>query len=160
MNRREAISLIQQHEGLRLTVYADTAGIPTIGYGFNLKKAGARDRITAVSANYDSIFTGHSALTEAQAKALFEVDFNDATTEAKALVSNFDKLPDRVQGVIVDMVFNLGGAGFAKFKRTIAAFERFDYCTAAAQMADSAWSNQVPNRAREDISIVMEYCHV
>jgi GH24 family phage-related lysozyme (muramidase) len=159
VNRASTETLVKNHEGLRFTVYYDIEGHPTIGIGFNLDKEGARDRITAVHANYDRICAGE-ALTESQVSALFAIDLEDAIQDATGLVANFADHPDPIQSVIIDMIFNLGSTGFAKFEKTIAAFERKDYSTAAAQMADSKWAEQVPNRAREDIDIVMGFCHV
>ncbi len=54
------------NEGHYLHVYKDPLGIPTIGVGFNLKKSGARKKITDVGANYDLVLAGKQDLTEAQ----------------------------------------------------------------------------------------------
>ena len=158
MDKKRTAHLVRTNEGTRLTVYSDTEGKKTVGTGFNLERPGAAERIKAVGAVYELIIIGSVALTEAQAEALFALDLDDAIRSAGAIVSNFDQHPDDVQSVIVDMVFNLGPRGFAGFKKTIAALEKQDYCTAAAQMADSAWAGQVPNRARANIQTVMRYC--
>lgn len=157
MNRKELASLIRRHEGVRYTVYADTVGKPTIGVGFNLQRAGARVRVGAVGADYEQILNGSAALTETQVNSLFSVDLDDAIDSARGIVRNFGQQPEPVQHVIVDMVFNLGPAGFQKFEKTILALEAKDYAAAAAQMADSLWAGQVPNRAQEHIKTVMEY---
>jgi GH24 family phage-related lysozyme (muramidase) len=158
MNRTDTAELIKKHEGVRLTCYADTTGILTIGVGFNLQKPGARARIGAIGANYDKVCSGSATLTVNQVLSLFAVDLDDAIQDAEHIVKNFNEHPDRIQSVIVDMVFNIGAQGFTRFTNTIAAFERKDYCGAAAEMGDSLWAAQVPNRAKEDIRIIMEQC--
>ena len=157
MDRKATENLIKKNEGVRFTVYADTVGKPTIGIGFNLERSGARDRIRAVGADYEKVLSGSIALSEAQVLGLFSLDLDDAIRDATALVENFSKHPDDVQAVIVDMVFNLGPRGFQNFTKTIAALEHEDYATAAAQMADSLWAAQVPNRAQANIKTVMRY---
>lgn len=158
MNRADVDELIRRHEGVRYTVYADTEGHPTIGIGFNLDKEGARERIKAIHADYDRVYTGNDALSEKQVTGLFAIDLEDAIESAKVIVANFAQHPDSIQSVIVDMVFNLGAAGFAKFKNTIAALERQDYCSAATEMGQSLWAEQVGARAHENIKRVLEFC--
>jgi GH24 family phage-related lysozyme (muramidase) len=158
MNRDNMAALIKEHEGVRYAVYEDTMGHPTIGVGFNLDKKGARERIGAIGVDYELVRKGLQELTEAQVTALLAIDLEDAIVDATYQIFNFAQHPDEIQAVIVDMIFNLGAAGFSKFKNTILAFEAKDYCAAAAQMADSAWAAQVPNRARDNIKIVLGYC--
>ena len=60
----DARSLIANHEGKRNCVYKDTMGIKTIGIGFNLETPGARAAIAKVGADYDSIVSGKTCLTD------------------------------------------------------------------------------------------------
>ena len=59
------------------------------------------------------------------------------------------------QDAITDLVFNVGVAGFAKFKATIAAIARADYAGAARHMLASQWATQVGPRAT-DLAKMME----
>ena len=156
MNRMLAELLIRKHEGVRYVV-GDTEA--TTGIGFNLNQEGADTRLKAVGADPAKVRSGEVQLTESQVSGLFKVDLNDAIGTAHVIFDDFSDHPEDVQAVIVDMIFNLGPSGFAGFTKTIDAFKRKDYCTAAAQMGDSKWAAQVPNRARENISIVMNSCH-
>jgi GH24 family phage-related lysozyme (muramidase) len=158
MNRKHTADMITKNEGVRYIVYNDTEGHPTIGIGFNLDRKDAAARLQAVNAYHGDVLSGEP-LTEAQVSALFQLDLDDAIGQANSIVANFSEHPDPVQSVIVDMIFNLGARGFAGFTKTIAALERMDYCSAAAQMGDSRWAQQVPNRAKRNIGIVMDYCH-
>lgn len=158
MNRERCKRRIKNHEGLSLVSYLDSEGIPTIGRGFNLFKDGARERIESFKLNYDAILRGEQQLTEAHADSLFDVDFQDAVEDAPLLVANFALHPDPVQEVIVEMRYQLGAVGFMKFKKTIAALEKLDYCEAAVEMLNSRWAKQTPTRAKEVAAIVREFC--
>ena len=78
-----ARSMIANHEGKRKCVYKDSRGIPTIGIGYNLNNPGARAALAAVGANYDSIMSGASCLTDAQVMELFEPSYQSAVAGAK-----------------------------------------------------------------------------
>jgi len=49
---------------------------------------------------------------------------------------------------LVNMAFNLGVDGLLEFQHFLAALARKDYDTAAAEMLNSLWVNQVGDRAR------------
>ena len=46
------------NEGYYKCVYKDPVGIPTIGVGFNLEKANAREEIESVGADYNAVLNG------------------------------------------------------------------------------------------------------
>ena len=50
--------------------------------------------------------------------------------------------------VLENMAYNLGCAGLLEFKHTLASIEVGAYITAAAQMLESTWANQVKARAQ------------
>ena len=83
----DARSLISRHEGKhmgkRLCVYKDTRGIPTIGIGYNLQNPGARAALAAVGADYDSILSGASCLSDSQVMQLFEPSYQSAVSGAQ-----------------------------------------------------------------------------
>ena len=56
------------------------------------------------------------------------------------------------------MAYNMGRPKLAKFKKTLAAFEQKDYCTAAKEMGYSEWAKQVGRRAKDNIAIVQAHC--
>lgn len=157
MDRDKAADLISAHEGRRYKAYADSLGIMTVGIGCNLERDSARERIAALGVDYAELCAGRSELNDSHVDALFTMDLNDAIAIATAAVANFWEHPDDVQHAIVDMIFNLGGPRFTKFKKAIDAFERKDYRKAAAEMASSKWAAQVPNRARADIELVLKH---
>lgn len=115
-------------EGRRNKLYKDTATPPkwSIGVGRNLEDKGLReDEINLMLTN----------------------DINEAVFDARSLFKNFDALGDVRQEVVVNMSFNMGKTKLAKFKKMIAAVSIQDYSKAADEMKDSAWFNQVGERA-------------
>ena len=57
---------------------------------------------------------------------------------------NFGSLPEGVQLVVANMMFNLGLPRFNKFKKMIRAVELGDWQSAADEMISSRWYQQVP----------------
>jgi GH24 family phage-related lysozyme (muramidase) len=147
----EAANFIEQWEGRRQAVYTDTEANRTVGVGFNLERAGARERIEAVGANFDDVLNGEQTLTDEQIDQLLQQDVEDAMDEARNLVGNFDNLPEDAQRIVVDMVFNLGATGFEGFANTRQALEERDFATAADEMEDSQWYDQVGNRSEHHV---------
>lgn len=150
----EATRRIAEHEGRRAKMYVDSRGHPTVGIGFNLDRQGAAAALADVGANYAAVRAGTQSLTDEQIDALAKRDIEDALSEASGIVSNFGNLSPARQFVIVDMVFNLGKAGFAAFHQTIAAIEAGDFAKAATDMKDSAWYGQVGSRAVSDCELM------
>ena len=100
-------------------MYKDTRGHPTVGIGFNLDAFGAKGKIEAVGADYDSIRSGKSCLTDSQVMKLFEPSYQSAVSGARRAASSYDSLCCGVQNVMTDMDYNLGDLGFHSFNRFI-----------------------------------------
>lgn len=121
------VEQLKRHEGLRLTIYIDTEGVPTIGYGRNLE----------------------SGITEGEAEALLRRDVLVAIADATEVIPRFRAL-DRVrQQALVNMLFNLGRSRFKTFVKMLAAISYGDWSVASVEALDSRWATQVGDRARE-----------
>jgi lysozyme len=120
----ELTDLIAEHEGKSLTMYTDTVGVPTIGYGHNLQ----------------------TPISEHAAKVILADDVKVAIDELDDRMDWWRDLPDPAQLVLASMVFNLGWPRFSRFKKLIAALEDRDFNEAAAQMEDSLWYQQIKTR--------------
>ena len=61
------------------------------------------------------------------------------------------KISDDAKIIIIEMIFQLGGTGVSKFRKMWQALQQDppDYAEASAQMLDSRWAKQTPNRAQE-----------
>ena len=135
------------HEGMRLDVYKDTLGITTIGIGRNLDDRGiTKDELDWM--DYPSIeYVYSDGITEADAIYLAQNDVQIVEEELLRAHPCVDRLDAVRQLVLVDMAFNLGVPRLCKFKKMWAAVEAEDFPTAAKEMLDSRWANQVKSRA-------------
>lgn len=150
---------IIKSEGFVPAPYKDTKGIWTIGIGFNiqtrndvdqkLKAAGIDERTRK------SIITKRQGrITKQQAEKLLDMTISEAYEDAKRIVPSFTKQPLEIQGVLVDMTFNIGPTGLKKFSKFINYVDTNQYAKAADEMKKSLWYRQVGDRAKDLESIV------
>lgn len=125
--------LVKRHEGLRLRPYHCTAGKLTIGYGRNLQDVG---------------------ISEDEAEYLLGRDVWSAYLSACTFFPRLDTLTTARQHVLVSMSFQLGHTRMRGFKKFEAALSAGDYQQAAAEMLNSAWARQTPQRVKE-LAIMM-----
>jgi lysozyme len=155
VDRQKVIELLTRHEGYRAFTYRDTAARLTIGIGFNLDAPGAAERCAAAGVDYDAVcFAGH-AVTQAQAQALLDEGITVAQDGAICTLAGFMDMPEAVQLVVIDMIFNLGRQKFLEFHKLIDALEVHDWRRAVDEMRGSLWYAQVGTRAMEDIALVL-----
>ncbi|MGH9405456.1 MAG: glycoside hydrolase family protein [Terriglobia bacterium] len=145
---------IAKWEGSQPRAYVDTQGHPTIGVGFNLDRPDAPGAIGGLGLDYSQVRAGAQELTSAQIQQLFAQDVNAAVVGVRERVRNFDSLPDAAQMVLVDMVFNLGVAGFGNFTHLIGALQLPDWNAVADAMANSLWFNQTGPRSQADVDAI------
>lgn len=126
------------HEGCRLTVYDDATGDPIV--------AGSHV-VGNPTIGYGHLLCAPGGISSMQAETLFDADWTRATNDAKTLPC-YSQINAVRQGVITEMVFQLGINGVHKFAKMLDALDRGDYNGAADQMMDSAWAKQTPERAQ------------
>ncbi len=141
----------ERYEGRRATMYLCPAGKPTVGVGFNLRRADARKKLASIGADLDAVMAGRP-LTEPQIERLLDLCLEDAIAGASALVRRWPSLPVTVREVLVDLVFNMGSAKVAGFPAFLAAIEAGDWSKAADELVDSRWYRQVGRRSREIVA--------
>ena len=134
---------IQEHEGFRDVAYNDTLGIATIGWGHMILPE-------------DNIQIGNKYSTEFL-KEVFEKDFNIAVKGAKKVIEEYipnlynqdltQSQIELIEGVLIEMVFQMGRPRVSKFKKTLKAINEGDFTTAADEMLDSRWADQTFERA-------------
>lgn len=139
-NLEEVKERIKTHEGFCDTVYKDTLGKRTIGYGHLCTD----DEEWIDGKTYDIQYLND----------VFEGDFNEAVNQAEKLIGN-TIIKNKAAEIIVEMVFQLGMGGVSKFKKMWTALENQDYAEASAQMLDSKWAKQTKNRA-EHLAEIMQ----
>lgn len=128
----DLIEQLKRDEGLRLTAYADTEGIMTIGYGHNLQSHGQGSIQTC---------------THEQAEAWLQEDAATACAQLSKHLPWTDSLDDARRGVLQNMAFNLGIAGLLSFHRTLTMISMDNFTGAAEAMLESKWAHQVGARA-------------
>ena len=141
MNIDELSSEIERDEGRVNAVYLDPLSLPTIGIG-HLVVESDREYGLAVGTRID----------DERVNELFEQDIQVTISECEKLFSNFNNLPDEVQKICANMMFNLGRPRFSKFKKFHTALLNTDWQECAVQMEDSRWHKQVTKRANLLIS--------
>lgn len=154
MDRTFTEELITKHEGRRVRVYKDSLGILTIGIGWNLEDPQSVDICEHFGLDLDKLKTGQQVLTDPQIDQVFDYQVTQATSSAMSVLPNFATMPDKVQSVVIDIMFQLGLTRFKKFVGTIAAFKAGNWKGAAAHYLDSLLAKQTPNRAADNAAIL------
>ena len=123
-------------EGRVDAIYLDHLGYPTFGIGHLIT---SRD-----PEHGDSVGTFISDLRVVEA---FEDDVQSVLSDCEKLYVQFEHLPEEVQLIIANMMFNMGLTRLSKFKGMKRGVDNRDWNDAADEMVDSAWYRQVTNRA-------------
>lgn len=137
MNKDLLITELIRDEGVRLNAYDDATGLPirpgstvkghlTIGIGRSLDVRG---------------------VTPEEAQYLLSNDIDAFTLGLQQRYVWFNNLDDTRQRVLVNMAFNLGLAGIAKFPEMLEYVADGRYGLAASAMETSLWYREVGTRA-------------
>ena len=87
-------------------------------------------------------------VSEERVRECFDRDVQSVLRDCKLLYKDFDELPEEVQQIVANMMFNMGYGRLSKFKGMKAGVDAKDWNKAADEMVDSRWYNQVTNRAQ------------
>ena len=124
-------------EGVKYEIYNDHLGLATFGIGHLVipddeeygKPLGTR-------------------ISEERVRECFDRDVQSVLRDCKLLYKDFDELPEEVQQIVANMMFNMGYGRLSKFKGMKAGVDAKDWNKAADEMVDSRWYKQVTNRAQ------------
>ena len=138
MNREAVFNQLKIDEGVEYEIYEDHLGLPTFGVGHLILESD-EEYGRPVGTPVD----------EERVRECFERDLDTAIGECGTLYGEgaFGDLPDEVQQILVNMMFNMGRPRLSGFKKFNAAIEAGDWTEAAKEGRDSRWYNQVSNRA-------------
>ena len=141
MNIDELREEIAQDEGKVMSVYLDHLNLPTLGIGHLINE-------------WDEEYGKPvgTEVSEERVNELFAKDIQTTISECKELFENFNDLPDEVQKICANMMFNMGRPRLSGFKKFRAAIANNNWQECAIQMEDSRWHKQVTNRANRLIS--------
>jgi len=138
---------IEADEGCEYKIYRCSEGYPTAGIGHLL---------TEWDEEYYDKPIG-TLVPEEKVQEWFVNDVQTAINDCNDIFNSFEKLPEDIQHVLINMAFQLGGPRLRKFKMMIAAVEMEDYREMALQMEDSRWFKQTTNRAQRLIDRVVKH---
>ena len=124
LDRSFAKNMIKQHEGLRLTVYKDTKGFRTVGYGHKIDADSPVD--------IRNLKEGDT-ITQERANELFNMDFNDHLNAAMK-IPGFNKATKKQQAALIDLTFNMGPNFIDNFPSMGKALKAGDFTEAARQL--------------------------
>jgi GH24 family phage-related lysozyme (muramidase) len=131
---------IKQHEGFRDTVYSDSLGFATIGYGHLVLPT-------------DNFVEGNTYDKETL-EEVFDNDFKIASDSARELLRDIEH-NHIIFGVIVEMCFQLGKPKVSKFNKMFIALKEKELDKASAEMINSRWHKQTPKRC-ESLANIMK----
>ena len=86
-------------------------------------------------------------VSEDRCNEVFDSDIQIVLADCKQLYPDFNELPEEVQRIIANMMFNMGRPRLSKFKGMKAGVDARDWNKAPDEMVDSRWYRQVTNRA-------------
>lgn len=146
MDQRRLEKVLEKDEGRKYEAY-DCNGVMHIGIGHNILGRDLSETTLEFLNVEDEDELLEVTLTDAQVDYLFAKDVNIAVDDLKKVFgAEFDKLSDVRQEVLINMMFNLGGPKFRRFKKLIDAIISEDFKTAAEQILDSRAARQLPER--------------
>ena len=137
MNIEQLREELKVDEGVKYEIYLDHLGLPTCGIGHLIQSTDPEHGLEV-----------GTKVDEERVNELFDQDVEVTTNECRLLYNNFDDLPEEVQRIIANMMFNMGRPRLSRFHKMKQAVDSGNWSEAAAQMKDSRWYNQVTNRAQ------------
>jgi len=121
-------------EGFRSEPYKDSRGVLTCGIGHNL------DANPLPGENYP--------LSVQRAKEILAQDVARITSKLISDLPWIANLPDAIKGVCQNMAFNLGAKGLEAFHHMLTDIQAGNYEQAAVAGEQSAWYQEVGDRAK------------
>ena len=123
-------------EGVKYEIYLDHLGLPTFGIGHLILESDPEHGQPV-----------GTPISEDRVNECFASDTNTMLKECNVLFPDFETLPEEVQLIIANMMFNMGRPRLSKFKNFIKNINLANWQGAADEMIDSRWYKQVTSRA-------------
>jgi lysozyme len=145
MNLESLRRQLEIDEGVKYEIYNDHLGYATFGVGHLVLETDpeyGRPVGTTVS--------------ESRVVEVFKLDCESVLIDCITLYPDFYDLPEEVQQIIANMMFNMGRTRLSKFKGMKRGVDAKDWNAAADEMVDSRWYRQVTNRANRLVNRMRE----
>ena len=123
-------------EGVKYDIYLDHLGLPTFGIGHLVTKT-----------DPESGQAVGTPISKERVAECFDMDVQSVINDCNKLYEDLENLPEEVQQIIANMMFNMGYTRLSKFKGMKRGVDSKDWNQAADEMVDSRWYRQVTNRA-------------
>ena len=136
MNLEKLREELKQDEGCEYKIYNDHLGYATFGIGHLITENDPE--------HGQSLGT---EVSEDRVVEAFESDVKAVINDCEILYNDFNDLPEEVQRIVANMMFNMGRTRLSKFKGMKRGVDAEDWNSAADEMVDSVWYRQVTNRA-------------
>jgi len=127
---------IEYDEGSVNKIYLDHLGLATFGIGH---------LVTEWDEEYG--WEVGTPVSEDRCIEAFNSDIENVLSDCHRLYPDFDDLPEEVQRIVANMMFNMGRPRLSKFKGMKRGVDAKDWNAAADEMVDSRWYRQVTKRA-------------
>ena len=127
---------IAYDEGSVNEIYLDHLGLPTFGIGH-----------LVIDSDPEHGQPVGTPVSEDRCNEAFDNDVQTVIDDCNILYPDFDELPEEVQRIIANMMFNMGRPRLSKFKGMKRGVDARDWNAAADEMVDSNWYRQVTKRA-------------
>jgi lysozyme len=135
-NLQKLIAELRRDEDVRYSPYKDTKGIPTVGVGHNL--------------NAKPLPAGWKyPLNDTQVNSLLDDDLEDVFHDLDRNLPWWTELSDVRMRVLANLCFNMGITRLLGFKKALVAMRQGKFSTAADEMLDSKWANDVGIRDKK-----------
>ncbi|APU02192.1 baseplate hub protein [Aeromonas phage SW69-9] len=150
--------MLRYDEGIRVVVYWDSEGYPTVGIGHLIihEKTKNMSRINSLlSQQVGRQVQGR--ITEEDCSTLFARDLNGVYSDISRSATVgpvYSMLDDTRKMAIINMTFQMGIGGVANFQKMLAYLALGQYDKAADEALDSLWARQTPNRARRVTDVI------
>ena len=136
MNIQQLRKQLEIDEGVKYDIYLDHLGLPTFGIGHLVTKT-----------DPESGQAVGTSISKERVAECFDMDVQSVINDCSKLYKDFEDLPEEVQQIIANMMFNMGYTRLSKFKGMKRGVDSKDWNQAADEMVDSRWYRQVTNRA-------------
>lgn len=151
-----AIRMLTIDEGCKYNSYKDTLGNTTIGIGFNMSSPNAIEvwKQSGIKTAFSIAFVGQCSLPQNEVWDLLNTCIDNAKSDLLEIFHDFDSLPEHVQLVLINLIFNMGMPVFQQFKQFISLIKSGNYLMASDDLKHTKWAGQVPNRAKRVIALL------
>ena len=136
MNIEKLREQLEIDEGVKYEIYNDHLGYATFGVGH-----------LVIESDPEYGMDIGTPISESRVVEAFEQDCENVLRDCNILYEDFADLPEEVQQIIANMMFNMGRTRLSKFKGMKRGVDARDWHAAAVEMVDSNWYRQVTNRA-------------